>query len=84
MQQAVVESTSSGSVCINGTVLQIAAPGTPFGGVGESGMGAYYGRHGFETFSHRKTVLTRGLRFDPTLLYPPYGARTTRWLRRLL
>jgi acyl-CoA reductase-like NAD-dependent aldehyde dehydrogenase len=84
VQQAVIESTSSGGVSINGTILHIASPNMPFGGVGESGMGAYHGRHSFETFSHRKAVMTRGMRFDPKLLYPPYGERKTRWMRRIL
>jgi len=84
VQQTVIESTSSGGVSVNGTVLHIASPTLPFGGVGESGMGAYHGRHTFETFSHRKAVMTRGMRFDPKLLYPPYSERRTRWIRRLL
>ncbi len=83
VHRAVVESTSSGGVCINGTVLQIGSPGTPFGGVGESGMGAYHGRHSFETFSHRKTVMARRLRFDPKFFYPPYGKWKTRLLEKL-
>jgi aldehyde dehydrogenase (NAD+) len=84
VREAVLEDTSSGGVCVNGTLLQSAHPSLPFGGIGESGMGAYHGRHTFETFSHRKPVLTRGLRFDPSVLYPPYGERRTRWFRRLL
>jgi aldehyde dehydrogenase (NAD+) len=84
VREEVLEETSSGGVCVNGTLLQSAHPSLPFGGIGESGTGAYHGRHTFEAFSHRKPVLTRGLRFDPSFLYPPYGERTVRWLRRLL
>jgi aldehyde dehydrogenase (NAD+) len=80
----VVERTSSGGVCVNGTILHISNSALPFGGVGESGMGAYHGRHTFETFSHRKSVMTRGLRFDPKLMYPPYSDRKTRLVRRFL
>ncbi|MGH3494982.1 MAG: aldehyde dehydrogenase family protein, partial [Sciscionella sp.] len=79
----VVAATSSGGVCVNGTVLQLAASDLPFGGVGESGMGVYHGRAGFDTFTHRKAVLARGTRFDPPLLYPPYS-RAKRWLMRRL
>jgi aldehyde dehydrogenase (NAD+) len=65
-------------------VLDPTAIAVVEGGVGESGMGAYHGRHTFETFSHRKVVMTRGLRFDPKLRYPPYTERKTRWIRRIL
>jgi aldehyde dehydrogenase (NAD+) len=84
VQREVVERTSSGGVCVNGTILHLSNPALPFGGVGPSGMGAYHGRHSFETFSHRKSVLTRGLRFDPSLMYPPYASWKTRLLRRFL
>jgi aldehyde dehydrogenase (NAD+) len=84
VQREVVERTSSGGVCVNGTLLHLSNPALPFGGVGPSGMGAYHGRHSFETFSHRKSVLTRGLRFDPSFLYPPYTGWKTRLMRRFL
>jgi aldehyde dehydrogenase (NAD+) len=82
--QRVVEATSSGGVCVNGTILHIANSAMPFGGVGESGMGAYHGRHTFETFSHRKAVLSRGFRFDPKWMYPPYSGLKTKLVRRFL
>jgi aldehyde dehydrogenase (NAD+) len=82
--RTVVERTSSGGVCVNGTILHISNSAQPFGGVGESGMGAYHGRHTFETFSHRKAVMTRGLRFDPKLMYPPYSERKTKLMKRFL
>jgi aldehyde dehydrogenase (NAD+) len=84
VREKVLDDTSSGGVCVNGTLLQSAHPALPFGGVNESGMGAYHGRHTFETFSHRKSVLTRGRRFDPSFLYPPYGERIEKWFRRFL
>ena len=55
----------------------------PFGGVGPSGMGAYHGRASFEIFSHHKSVLTRGTRFDPKLMYPPYTRLKTALIKRL-
>ena len=66
----------------NDTLIQFTNPGLPFGGVGESGMGAYHGRHTFETFSHHKALLRR--RGFPRLLgvrWPPY--RLPMWLIRL-
>ena len=56
----------------------------PFGGVGPSGMGAYHGRYTFETFSHHKSVLTRGFRFEPKWMYPPYSGLRSKLVRRFL
>jgi aldehyde dehydrogenase (NAD+) len=80
----IVARTTSGSACVNGTVVQVGNPNLPFGGVGESGMGAYHGRTGFETFSHRRGVLIRSTRVDPPLAYPPYTPRKQQILRRAL
>ncbi|MFZ1729540.1 MAG: aldehyde dehydrogenase family protein [Bacteroidota bacterium] len=63
---------SSGTVCINGALSQVASFTLPFGGVGSSGMGRYHGRHGFDTFSHSRAVLRRSFRFDSGKMYPPY------------
>jgi aldehyde dehydrogenase (NAD+) len=72
IEREVISRTSAGGACVNATLWQHANPNLPFGGVGESGMGAYHGRHGFETFSHRKGVVTKPTRPDPRLAYPPY------------
>jgi aldehyde dehydrogenase (NAD+) len=84
VQNQVLTRTTSGGAAVNATVLQLAVPELPFGGVGGSGMGAYHGRSSFETFSHRKSVLTKSTRLDPSVAYPPYTKRKERWLRRLL
>ncbi len=84
LEEDVLARTSSGGACVNGTIWQVAHPNLPFGGVGPSGMGAYHGRATFETFSHRKAVVTKGTRFDPKMMYPPYGAIRTRLIKRLL
>jgi aldehyde dehydrogenase (NAD+) len=55
----------------------------PFGGVGDSGMGAYHGDWGFETFSHRKSVVSKGAFPDPRFVYPPYTQRALALMRRL-
>ena len=75
----VLNETRSGGVTINDTLLHITVEGLPFGGVGPSGMGAYHGKKGFDTFSHQKSILeVRGLfGFNlfrgTTLARPPYG-----------
>jgi aldehyde dehydrogenase (NAD+) len=83
-QEHVLTNTTSGGAGINATVLQVAVPDLPFGGIGPSGMGGYHGRAGFETFSHRKGVLAKSTRVDPAFAYPPYTKRKQRILRRFL
>ncbi|MDR1980707.1 MAG: aldehyde dehydrogenase [Tannerellaceae bacterium] len=78
----VIRRTSSGGACINDTVLHIVNPALPFGGVGESGMGSYHGRAGFETFSHRRSVLVSATWIDIKLKYPPYRNKL-KWMKRL-
>ncbi|OJY39854.1 aldehyde dehydrogenase family protein [Pseudonocardia sp. 73-21] len=73
---------SSGGTVINHLMFHVLVPQLPFGGVGRSGMGAYHGRWGFETFSHRKSVLTKPTRPDLSLIYPPYTAKAEKLLRR--
>jgi|HubBroStandDraft_1064217.scaffolds.fasta_scaffold21785_2 aldehyde dehydrogenase (NAD+) len=83
VKRQVISGTSSGSVTVNYPSVQAATPGLPFGGVGNSGMGAYHGRASFETFSHRKSVFTKGTWPDPSLAYPPWTKlkeRIIRWL----
>ena len=48
------KNTSSGGLCINDTIMHLGVEELPFGGVGASGMGAYHGKHGFDTFTHYK------------------------------
>ncbi len=80
VKDAVVARTSAGGVCINATLWHLSNPNLPFGGVGESGMGAYHGRSGFDVFSHQKPVLEKSTRMDPSIGYPPY----TRWKKALI
>lgn len=79
----VLNGTTSGGATINDTVLHVAADSLPFGGVGPSGMGAYHGQEGFETFSHKKGVLLQARVNTATLARPPYG-RTFRALMKAL
>ncbi|MBS0293697.1 MAG: aldehyde dehydrogenase family protein [Proteobacteria bacterium] len=83
----VLRRTVSGGVTVNDTLLHIAHHQLPFGGVGDSGWGAYHGEAGFLRFSHQKSVLVQSRWSLGRLLYPPYGARFDRimaLLRRLL
>lgn len=76
----VVSTTSSGGLCVNDAMTHLFVSSLPFGGVGASGYGSYHGRWGFETFSHRKSILRRpSWLVDATLLNPPYS----RWKQML-
>ena len=83
-QDRVLAGTSAGGTTINHIWLHVGVLQLPFGGVGDSGMGAYHGHRSFETFSHRRAVLKKPLLPDPPMLFPPYSARKLRWIKRLL
>ncbi len=68
----ILQETSSGGVCINDTIVHMANGDLPFGGVGDSGLGAYHGLYSFDTFSHAKSVTHRSNKIDPPLRYAPY------------
>lgn len=78
----VVASATSGGACVNGTLMHVANPNLPFGGVGPSGMGAYHGRAGFDRLSHHRSVFTRSTKLDPALLYPPYTESKSKMVKR--
>lgn len=84
VQERVLAETTSGGACVNTTVMHVAVPELPFGGIGPSGMGAYHGKASFDVFSHRKSVLTKPTRPDPKITYPPYTKLKERLIRRFL
>ena len=79
-----VDRMPSGGAVINHIAMHCLVPQLPFGGIGASGMGAYHGQWGFEALSHRRAVLSKPAKPDPSLLYPPYTDRAMKILRRLL
>ena len=78
-----LDAVPAGGAVVNDALTQFSNPELPFGGRGQSGSGSYHGRFGFEAFSHRKPVVSASRWFDPSIRYPPYGAKL-RWLRKLL
>lgn len=70
----VKERVSFGGGCINDTLIHLATSAMGFGGVGESGMGSYHGKHGFETFTHRKSIVDKKTFLDLPMRYQPYTA----------
>jgi aldehyde dehydrogenase (NAD+) len=83
VQEQVLAETSSGGACVNDTMAHLSVPDLPFGGVGDSGMGAYHGRSSFDTFTHRKSVMCKSTWVDVKLRYPPYKDNI-KWVRRLM
>lgn len=80
----IIQRTSSGSVCTNDTMMFMTNPELPFGGVGNSGMGSYHGRAGFDTFSHLKTVMKRSFALDVFFRYAPFSKLKLSILKRFL
>lgn len=76
----VLSRTVSGGVCVNDTLMHVAHENLPFGGVGDSGWGAYHGKAGFLRFTQCKPVLVQSRWSLGRLFYPPYGARFTRMM----
>jgi coniferyl-aldehyde dehydrogenase len=72
-QQQVIESTLSGGMCINDSLMHVAQDDLPFGGVGDSGMGHYHGKEGFLTFSHQRAIFAKQKFNSGKFVYPPYG-----------
>nr|WP_144594016.1 aldehyde dehydrogenase family protein [Priestia flexa] len=70
VQQQIINTVSFGGGCINDTIMHLATPHLPFGGVGESGIGQYHGEASFKTFSHFKSVLKQTTKFDFAFKYP--------------
>ncbi len=75
---------SFGGGCVNDTLIHLATSEMGFGGVGQSGMGAYHGKRGFETFSHYKSIVDKKNFLDLPMRYQPYTAWKDRLVRRFL
>ncbi|HUW92540.1 MAG TPA: aldehyde dehydrogenase family protein [Bacteroidales bacterium] len=76
--------TQSGSAAVNDTVMQIASPYLPYGGLGSSGIGRYHGKRSFQTFSNMRSVLVKSNLIDMWLRYPPYNSIKARIVSLLL
>lgn len=67
-----LESVPAGGGCVNDTLVHMITPYSPFGGAGESGMGCYHGKYGFETFTRKKAILSKSMLVDLRPRYQPY------------
>ncbi|KAK2399473.1 aldehyde dehydrogenase family 3 member H1 [Trifolium repens] len=84
LKERFVKSVSAGGLVINDTTLHLAVKTLPFGGVGDSGLGAYHGKFSFDAFSHKKAVLYRSFFGDASIRYPPYTKTKMRLLKALM
>jgi len=71
----IISRYSFGGGAINDPLIHFGNHRLPFGGVGASGIGAYHGKHGFDTFSHHKSISKRGTWTDPPIRYAPYNGK---------
>ncbi|CAK6435469.1 unnamed protein product [Pipistrellus nathusii] len=81
-----IDCTSSGGVTANDVIMHCMLGSLPFGGVGASGMGAYHGKHSFDTFSHQRACLLKSLRGEGAnkLRYPPNSQSKVDWAKFFL
>lgn len=83
-EEKILSRLSFGGGCVNDTIVHLATPHMPFGGVGESGMGGYHGKASFNTFSHQKSILKKAAWLDLPVRYHPYTSTKERLLRLFL
>lgn len=83
-QSQVLNCCRFGGGCINDTIIHLATSAMPFGGVGESGMGGYHGKAGFETFSHYRSIVDKKTWMDLPIRYQNYTALKEKMLHMFL
>lgn len=83
-QKIFTEKLSFGGGCINDTLMHLSNDRLPFGGVGNSGIGNYHGKFGFEAFSHQKAILKKSVYLEPELKYPPYSEGKLKIMKKLM
>ena len=83
-QKKVLDPCRFGGGCINDTIIHLATSDMPFGGVGESGMGSYHGRGGFETFSHYRSIVDKKTWMDLPIRYQKYTGLKEKMMRMFL
>jgi aldehyde dehydrogenase (NAD+) len=79
-----IQNIRFGGGCVNNGLVHLGNPNLPFGGVGYSGMGACHGKTGFDTFTHRKSVVQSSRWVDSSLYYPPYKKSNIGFLKKVM
>ncbi|WP_421151238.1 aldehyde dehydrogenase [Seonamhaeicola sp. NFXS20] len=81
--EKIINKFEFGGGAINDLLIHFGNQRLPFGGVGTSGMGAYHGKHGFNTFSHDKAIIKRGNWLDPNIRYAPYSNKNLNIIKKM-
>lgn len=84
VQRKVLDRCHFGGGCLNDVIIHLATSEMPFGGVGESGMGGYHGKTGFEAFSHLRSIVDKKTWLDMPVRYQPYTKQKDKMLRFFL
>ncbi|MBR3864679.1 MAG: aldehyde dehydrogenase [Clostridia bacterium] len=82
--EEITNSVSFGGGCVNDVIIHLATSELGFGGVGESGMGSYHGKIGFEAFSHRKSIVDKATFMDLPMRYQPYTDKKAKMITKFL
>ncbi len=83
VEQKIISQISFGGGAINDALMHIANSSLPFGGVGQSGIGSYHGKAGFDSFSHNKSVFRKYNWLELKIKYSPYSNSKFKWIKRL-
>ncbi|WP_282081096.1 aldehyde dehydrogenase [Aquimarina algiphila] len=84
IKNKILNEISFGGGAVNDAVMHFTEQSLPFGGVGDSGIGNYHGKYGFETFSHYKSILQKPFWIELNLKYSPYSDKKLKWLKRII
>ena len=84
VKEKVLNNISSGGVCINDTISHLVNNKLPFGGVGNSGIGAYHGVYSFNTFTHEKSIVCKSNKIALSIEYPPYSNKKFKLIKKFL
>lgn len=84
VEEKILNSCAFGGGCINDTIIHLATPHMPFGGVGESGMGSYHGKKSFDTFTHYRSVVKKSTWLDLPMRYHPYDEKKLGMIRMFM
>jgi aldehyde dehydrogenase (NAD+) len=84
--EKIITKYSFGGGCVNDCLLQFSNKRLPFGGVGESGLGAYHGKYGYDLFSHQKSIVKKMNWLDVPVRYAPYHQKLKKfkWFIQLM
>lgn len=73
-----------GGGCVNDTIMHLTNEHLPFGGRGTSGVGNYHGKHSFDAFTHKKSILVSATHFDIKMKYPPFNKRSSKLVKKIM